>query len=218
MRLFGALCAPALLACLTGCFEADPAPMVAGQPGSCEAVEVAEEVGARCNAAAAAACEAGALCVAYVGGETRCLQACSPGLCEEMCGEGACVPLEQADGTRFSADINGDRQPEEVGVCELTSGPFERCGVTDARSCRPGAICLGGRAGDADGNCIPLCDTLGTRCGSVQGAEVGCTMTLPATAGSIELHACTIPCSADSDCPLPWVCFQLPSGGLCLEP
>ena len=56
MRLFGALCAPALLACLTGCFEADPAPLVAGQPGTCEAIAVAAEVGARCNAGAAAAC------------------------------------------------------------------------------------------------------------------------------------------------------------------
>ncbi|NQW64273.1 MAG: hypothetical protein HQ461_15725, partial [Deltaproteobacteria bacterium] len=63
MRLLGALCAPALLACVAGCFEADPAPLVAGQPGSCEAIEVAGQVGARCNAAAAA-CPSGALCVA----------------------------------------------------------------------------------------------------------------------------------------------------------
>lgn len=211
--------APLLVALgLAGCFEAEPSLVNGAAPGSCEAIAVAVAVGDRCNAAAADACEPGALCVAYVGGETRCLQACAPGNCEGMCGEGACVPLEQADGTRFAADLNGDRQPEEVGVCELTAGPFERCGSTDARSCRPGAICLGGRAGDADGNCIPLCDTIGDRCGNVAGAEVGCTMTLPATADSIELHACTIPCETDAECPLPWVCFQLPTGGLCLEP
>ena len=215
MRGAGALSA---LLSFAGCFEAEPSLVNGAAPGSCEAIAVAAEVGQRCNAAAADGCEPGALCVAYVGGETRCLQACAPGTCQAMCGEGACIPLEAADGTRFSADLNGDRQPEEVGVCELTAGPFERCGSTDARSCRPGSICLGGRAGDADGNCIPLCDTIGDRCGNVAGAEVGCTMTLPATTESIELHACTIPCTEDTDCPLPWVCFQLPTGGLCLEP
>ena len=216
--LRGVAAALALAAGLSGCFESDPAPLATAPAGSCDAIALADEVGVRCNSAASDACPSGAICVSYVDGQSRCLQPCEPGGCDDMCGEGACIPLASADGSSFTADIDGDAQPDRVGVCELTAGPFERCGSTEAVSCRPGSICLAARAGDGDGNCVPLCDTLGGRCGNVQGAEVGCTLTLPATADSIELHACTIDCETDADCPLPWVCFQLSGGGLCLEP
>jgi len=183
-------------------------------PVDCAAIPLAATSGETCDQAAPA-CAPGAACIGLgTGLGAECLQICTPGQCSEVCGaQGTCSGLVDQNNNPLLQDLDGDGIEDEVGGCFPVVQAFSLCGTPTTGGCADGQLCVG----DATAaNCTPTCATAGASCGSFNGVEAFCNVTLESTDGTTQ-NACSIDCTTAADCPTGLSCVAITGGSICLE-
>ena len=183
-------------------------------PVDCTAIPIAATSGESCDPAAASTCSTGASCVGLgtgLGG--MCLQDCTPGQCSEICGaQGVCSGLVDTNSNPALRDLDGDGIEDEVGGCFPVPQAFALCGTPATGNCPDDQQCVG----DATAaNCTPTCTTPGASCGTFNGVEATCNLTLQAADGT-EQNGCSIACTTATDCPTGLTCVEITGGSICL--
>ena len=183
-------------------------------PVDCAAIPIAAASGETCDQAAPS-CAPGAACIGLgTGLGAECLQICTPGQCSDICGaQGICSGLVDQNNNPLLQDLDGDGIEDEVGGCFPVVQAFSLCGTPTTGGCADGQICVG----DATAaNCTPTCTTPGASCGSFNGVEATCNITLESTDGTTQ-NACSIDCTTAADCPTGLSCVAITGGSICLE-
>ena len=183
-------------------------------PVDCTAIPIAATTGEVCDQAAPT-CATGAACIGLgTGLDAKCLQICTPGQCSEVCGpQGICSGLVDQNNNPLLQDLDGDGIEDEVGGCFPVVEAFSLCGTATTGGCADGQICVGDTTA---ANCTPTCTTPGASCGTFNGVEALCNLTLQATDGT-EQNACSIDCATAADCPTGLTCVPITGGSICLE-
>lgn len=183
-------------------------------PVDCTAIPLATTTGEVCDQAAPS-CATGAACIGLgTGIDPKCLQICTPGQCNEICGaQGTCSGLVDQNNNPLLQDLDGDGVEDEVGACFPVVDAFSLCGTASTGGCADGQICVGDTTA---ANCTPTCTTPGASCGTFNGVEALCNLTLQATDGT-EQNACSIDCATTADCPTGLTCVPITGGSICLE-
>ena len=180
----------------------------------CASIPIAATSGESCDQAAPV-CATGAACIGLgTGLGAECLQVCTPTECSDICGaQGICSGLVDLNDNPLLQDLDGNGTEEEVGACFPVVQAFSLCGTPTTGGCADGQICVG----DATAaNCTPTCATPGATCGTFNGVEALCNLTLQAADGT-EQPACSIDCATAADCPTGLSCVPITGGRICLE-
>lgn len=137
-----------------------------------------------------------------------CHQLCSPGSCEEICGEGVECRQEYTEAGELERFDDG----RLVGTCgfSLISGAAAYDECDSVEDCRSGDLCIAVRESGKN-QCFPTCSE-GTICPSREGTAGACGYRWE------ETNLCGLPCSLDdpfSYCPTGMSCYNLDGVGLC---
>ena len=138
-----------------------------------------------------------------------CHQLCSPGNCEEICGEGA--PCNQQYTDTGEAERFDDGR--FLGLCGVTVSPtpqpYDRCDT--AGQCRDGDQCIQVTA-PTSGQCMPVCTVFDPSCPEREGYLGECAYVV----GGTDTNVCGISCDPDELfglCPSGMVCTRISEPG-----
>lgn len=200
-----------------GCSDDDPGQQTGAWrgivfDGSGSGVDLCDGIPAASNIAGSCEnhsdCGDGGLCVVPSGSnEAECAQGCFPARCGDTCSAGTtCTDLVDDAGATVAHDVDGDEQPEEIGVCLSPRpgpvGTFGACGAVGA--CTTGLTCISLEGRDV-GTCMPSCTGA---CDAYEGFAAECFPT--SSVGDV----CAVRCDPDDGgmCPTGMQCVTLAQG------